>query len=455
MHEMSTRRPRVVPLVALAALAASGCVGRSNPTANANPTEVRIGLIATASGVNRGAGIEAERGAQLAADVVNGPNSLIPLPLANDTGLPNLGNARIKIVAKDVGSGPDAGTDAANVVTTMATTQGVSAIVGGYDAEVTVKASQRAERIPIPFVNADSSVGFLTERGLDWFFRLGPSDRSAGEAFFSLLKQAQANGKSISRLAIIHATDKAGNGADTVVKELAEEGGFQPPIDESFKPDATDVTAVVGKVQQQNPDVVFLAPTPGTVPVLWNAFLQKRYKPPVAMAYSSGFIDTSFLKAVPQAAAGLCREVAWSHDLATRNDAARAVSDLYERKYNGQMTEEAAGTFTAVLTLAIAINNAGSTSAKAIRSALLNLNIAGRDTIMPWAGIQFDETHQNSGANTVVEQFIDKSFRVVYPLDAAAAHKGFVYPAPGATSAGSQTAAGGQQAAAGQPGTTG
>ena len=57
-------------------------------------------------------------------------------------------------------------------------------------------------------------------------------------------------------------------------------------------------------------------------------------------------------------------------------DAARAVSDLYERKYNGLMTEEAAATFTAVLTLAIAINNARSTNAKAIRSALLNLNIA-------------------------------------------------------------------------------
>src|SRR6266536_3326972 len=313
MHEMRSWRPRVVVLVALA-LGGGGCIGRSD-SGTENPTEVRIGLIAATTGDNKGAGIEAQRGAQLAADVVNGLNSLIPLPLANDAGLTNLGNARIRIVTKDVGSEPGkAGPAAANAVTSMVASQGVAAIVGGYDADVTVKASQRAERIPVPFVNADSSVSFLTERGLDWFFRLGPSARTSGEAFFSLLKQAASQKKATKKIAIMHATDKAG----------------------------TDVDAVI--------------------------------------------------------------------------------------------TEEAASTFTAVLTLAIAINNAGSTDAKRIRSALLNLDIPGKDTIMPWEGIQFDETHQNSGAASVVEQFIDKAFRVVFPIDAAAGDKQFVYPAPGAPS---------------------
>src|SRR5919197_5175912 len=88
--EMSSWRPRVVVLVALA-LAAAGCIGRSE-SGTENPGEVRIGLIAATSGDNKAAGVEAQRGAQLAADVVNGLNSLIPLPLANEAGLTNLGN---------------------------------------------------------------------------------------------------------------------------------------------------------------------------------------------------------------------------------------------------------------------------------------------------------------------------------------------------------------------------
>jgi branched-chain amino acid transport system substrate-binding protein len=427
---MSSWRPRVVVLIALA-LGASACIGRSDSGTTETPREVRIGLLAPLTGPNRAAGVEAQRGAQLAADVVNGLNSLIPLPLANESGLTNLGNAHIQIITRDVGSDP---AGAGTAVTNLVAGQGAVAVVGGYDADVTVAASQRAERIPVPFVNGDSSVSFLTERGLDWFFRVGPSDRKSGEAFFSLLKRAESEHKpSTRRIAIMHSTDKAGNDAESVIGELAEEGNYQVVATEQLAPDAVDVGAAVARVQLANPDVVFLAPTPKSVPALINAFIQRHYKPKAVMAYGSGVFDAASLKNIGPAVTGLCREVAWSYDLGTRNDAARAVADLYTRKYNGQMTEEAASTFTAVLTLAIAINGARSTQAKRIRSQLLSLDIPGKDTIMPWAGIRFDETHENSGATSVVEQFMDKAFRPVFPIDAANKDKLFVYPAPGAT----------------------
>ena len=60
--------------------------------------------------------------------------------------------------------------------------------------------------------------------------------------------------------------------------------------------------------------------------------------------------------------------------------------DRYEERFNQPMTEIAAGTFTAVLMLAEAIDNAGSTDPQRVRAALLNLDIPGRETIMPWSG---------------------------------------------------------------------
>jgi branched-chain amino acid transport system substrate-binding protein len=383
------------------------------------------------SGDEKEAGVEAQRGAQLAADVVNAANQSIPLPLASTAGLPNLAGARIRIVTRDVGSDPNtAATAAANAVTNLVASQGVAAIVGSYDAEVTVRASQRAERIPVPFVNADSSVSFLTERGLDWFFRLGPSARTAGEAFFSLLKQAASQQQQTKKIAVLHATDKAGTDVDGAVRELADEGGYSIVSDTSFAPDEADLGPAVAAVQAAGPDVVFLAPTPKTVPLLVKAFVDRQYKPKALMAFGSGYLDAALVKGAGDPLTGLCREVAWSQDLATRNEAARAVAELYQGKYNAAMTEQAASTFTAVLTLAVAINNARSTDSRSVRSSLLNLNIQGKDTIMPWAGIQFDETHQNSGATSVVEQFINKTFRVVFPMDAAAAGQQMIYPAP-------------------------
>jgi branched-chain amino acid transport system substrate-binding protein len=84
------------------------------------------------------------------------------------------------------------------------------------------------------------------------------------------------------------------------------------------------------------------------------------------------------------------------------------------------MTEVAAGSFTAVLTLVKAMNDAGSIEPERVRTALLNLDIPGRDTIMPWNGVRFDATHQNSGATGVVEQIdANDALRVVFPDELA------------------------------------
>jgi branched-chain amino acid transport system substrate-binding protein len=55
-----------------------------------------------------------------------------------------------------------------------------------------------------------------------------------------------------------------------------------------------------------------------------------------------------------------------------------------------------------------------------VRAALLNLDIPGRDTIMPWNGIRFDVKHQNAGAAGVVVQKVQDTFRVVFPAELAA-----------------------------------
>jgi branched-chain amino acid transport system substrate-binding protein len=95
------------------------------------------------------------------------------------------------------------------------------------------------------------------------------------------------------------------------------------------------------------------------------------------------------------------------------------VIDLYEQTYGSPMSEVAAGSFTAVLTLAKAMDDAGSIEPERVRTALLNLDIPGRDTLMPWNGVRFDATHQNTGAAGVVEQVDNDALRVVFPDELA------------------------------------
>jgi branched-chain amino acid transport system substrate-binding protein len=71
------------------------------------------------------------------------------------------------------------------------------------------------------------------------------------------------------------------------------------------------------------------------------------------------------------------------------------------------------------MTLAYAIQNSGDADRSRIRTALLALRLPGADTVMPWTGVAFDGSHQNTLANVVVEQFSNGREGVVYPSDLA------------------------------------
>lgn len=427
---MIVRRRRLTLLLVTAlAVAAAGCTGGDDSTPAASDQELRIGLLAPLKGPNAGAGIEAQRGAQLAADVINGLNPSIPLPLAAGAGLPNLRGARVKIISADT-SGTEPQVIAGTSVTRLVSQEGADALIGAYDPQITEYASQRSERFEIPFLNADSPATFLTEAGRDWFFRLGPSWRSAGESFFSLLRK---EGVSAGKILVLHAADKSGQDVLTTVKELAEQGGYGVPQDVSFEPDAGNLLGVVDQVRAQQPDTIFLYATPATVQPLIQAFGARQYRTKAVMSFGLGYLTDQSYQASAQVVAGLSRSVSWAKESADRNQAARAVAGLYQRRYNTGMTEAAAAAFTAVLTTAQAVDAAGTTQPQRVRTALLSLNVPGDQTVMPWAGIQFDETHQNVLAQSLVEQFVNRSFKIVYPDDASSG--ALVWPANGAGSA--------------------
>ena len=426
---MRTWRRRLILLPAVA-LATSGCFGSSNSTASF-PQEVRIGVLAPQTGENKDAGIDSIRGAQLAADVVNG-NMSIALPLAAGVGLTNLGGARIKILPKDTVSDTQKGADEA---TSLVTDDHVSALVGAFDPDVTEAASQRAERLQIPFINAASSATFLTERGLDWYFGLGPSVRTTGEAFFSLLQRQAKAGADTKKIALLYTADRAGNDVSTVVSELADEGQYSLlPL--GVAPGSGDFSGAIAKLQADRPNAVFVVVNASAMPTLLANFATQRsaYTPDAIFAFRSGYLPPSVTQQAGPAITGVCREATWSYELASRNTVGRAITELYQKKYNTVMTDEAATSFTAVLTTAQGINAAGSVDPQAIRSGLLGLDVSGDETIMPWKGIQFNETHQNNDAQSVVEQFVDRSFHPVYPVDASS--RTFAWPASAAATQG-------------------
>jgi branched-chain amino acid transport system substrate-binding protein len=418
-------------LVAVA-LSVAGCTTSGPEQQDSSVSEVKIGVLAPGSGPSRTAGIEAQHGAELAAALVNGDEGPLQLAGVGTAGLAGLGGAKLRIVQGDTKSSPETG---AAEAARLAGEQKVAGLVGAYDPLVTKEASQRTERLGVPFVNGDSPAGYLTERGLDWFFRTGPTDRMFGESFFSALRETAGAGA--SKVAILYADDQPSSVVAQLTRELADEGGFDRVGEEKVDlgPGASgNSAAAVGRIRDlaEKPDAVFvIASDPEDATTLLKAFGQARYSPPGILASGAGFSAPTVLGAGPDGD-GLLISTSWSREIAGRSANAKPVMDLYEERFNQPMTETAAGTFTAVLVLAQAIDNAGSTDPQGVRAALLNLDIPARETVMPWSGVRFDAaSRQNAAASGVVEQRVGQAFRVVFPGELQQAEPQWPRPSPG------------------------
>jgi ABC-type branched-subunit amino acid transport system substrate-binding protein len=295
----------------LAAVALFGMVLGFTGFAHAQAKDVVIGVLYPMTGPSAQIGIDAINIIKVALDIINNGAS-IDLPLAKSKGLPRLNGAKIRIVAVDTQGKADVGQAEAERLITQ---EKAVALFGAYQSNVTTTASQVAERMGIPFVNADSSSPALTERGYKWFFRTSPHDIHFSQVMFDFMKDLE---------------------------------------------------------KKQN------------VQLKSVAILNE---------------DTTF-----------------------GTDSAKAQEEL-AKKY-----DVSARAFTAFMTLADAINRAGSTDPAAIQKALRETNTPPEQLVMPWTGVKFDEKGQNIGVRAILQQLQDGTYHTVYPFDLAT--KNAIYPTP-------------------------
>ncbi len=398
----------------VASLSIAACTSSEQQGQTSAPSEVRVGVLVPKSGGSAAAGAEALHGAELAADLVNGGEGAVQLAGVASGGLSGLGGAKLTIVSADTKSSPQAG---ASEAARLVAEERVVGLVGAYDTAVTEVASQRTERQGIPFVNGDSPADYLTQRGLDWFFRTGPTDRMFGEAIYSTLQQEKIRPK---RISMLYTTDAPGESLHRVLHTLAPEANYDEHGMVKFPPGKPNLVPELRELRDvKRPDVLFLMTSTGSDMVrVLKTMETMGYRPPQIFAFGRGvFSEPQVLQAAGAAGDGLFYGTAWSREIAGRSGIAKAVMERYEERFNQPMSETAAGTFTAVLVLADAVENAGSTDPQRVRAALLNLDIPGRETIMPWSGVRFDASRQNVAANGVVEQRVGQAFRVVFPSE--------------------------------------
>jgi branched-chain amino acid transport system substrate-binding protein len=389
--------------------------------------EIRIGVVYPLSGPGASAGAEMKKAMELAADVINNGAKGIPnLPFAAGGGLPGLKGAKIKLIFGDHQGNPQVG---ASETERLITQEKVVALMGAYNSNVTQTASQVAERYKIPFLNPESSSASLTQRNFKWFFRTTPHDDLFVHNFFEFFKDLEKQRKvKTGALALFNENTQWGNETTKLETRLAAEGGYTIVKTVSYPQKSTQLTSEVQLMKSGNPKIVLQSSYTGDAIMSMKTYKELGFSPDMILANNSGFTDTEFIKTLGKDAEFIITREVWSLDLAAKNPLIKQVNDLFFERNKINFTGNSSRTFTGMMTLADALNRAGSTEPEAIRKALAATNIDGKKTIMPWKGIKFDATGQNLYGAGILVQVIDGKYHTVWPFDIAT--RPLVWPMP-------------------------
>ena len=388
--------------------------------------EIRIGVIYPLTGAAASTGLELKNALDLAVDLINNGTKGLNLPLTTTGGLPNLKGAKIRLIVGDHQGNPQTGATEAERLISQ---EKVVALIGCYFSNVTNTASQVAERNGIPFVNPESSSATLTQRGFKWFFRTTPHDELFVANFFEFLKDVEKK-KSISvkRIALFNENTLFGTETTKIEEKLAGEQKY-PIVEKIIYPaKSAQLTSEVQRIKAANPDLIMQSSYLGDAILSMKTYKELGVSPDAILANDAGFNDSEFLKTLGKDGEYVLSREVWALDLASKNPLIKQLNDLYFERYKTNFNGNSARTFTGMMILAEAINRAGSTKPEAVQKALAETDIAGAKLIMPWKGVKFDATGQNTLGTGIIVQVQDGKYVTVWPFDMAS--KDVIWPMP-------------------------
>ena len=378
--------------------------------------DVTIGALYPMTGPNAQVGNDAKAAMETAAEIINGKHD-IPMLLGKGGGLDRLDGAKVRLIFADHQGDPQKARAEAERLITQ---EHVVALIGSYQSATAATISQVADRYEVPYLSADNSSPSLNQRGLKWFFRTSPHDIMFTQAMFDFFRDIGAKtGRKVKSVVLFHEDTIFGTDSANAQKQMAEAAGIKVAADIRYRGNSPSLSAEVQQIKAADADVIMPSSYTSDAILLMRGLHDVGYTPKAIMAQSAGFAEQAFIDAVGPLAEGVMSRSAFALDAAKARPAIPAVNALYRARNNKDLNDNTGREITALIVLADAINRAGSTDEDKIRAALMATDISGEQTIMPWKGIKFDSTGQNTEATPVIQQVKGGAYHTIYPFDVA------------------------------------
>lgn len=363
---------------------------------------VKVGVILPLTGSQAAFGEALKDGYLIALDEINAKGGVL--------------GKKLELDFYDDQSKPD---QAVQGVSKLADQDGVPVILGSFSSEST-KAMipaivQRQIPLIIPAANADN----VMDSKSGWVFRLCAGAADYAHATLSFLK-ASGNPKTI---AIVYENTNFGQAGMHAMSEAAQSAGLTIVAMESYAAKSPDYRAVLQRVKQSNPDVIYFCSYLLDATTLMRQSQEVDLNPRYYTSAGTGFATVEFptAKGAGKNAEYTISVTQWL--LTVPWAGSKEFDAEYFKRYNIHPTHHGMFAYETLQVAARAINDAGSLDRAKIRNTVQKLNLS----MTPFGPVKFDANGQNQHP-VMVTQVQGGQYRIVYPPSVADAKA--VVPTP-------------------------
>jgi len=362
----------------------------------AAPSQLNIGIIASLSGVRAGLGREGLRGAQLAVDEINSGGGIrgikTHINIMDDQGKVEQGYRAFQILAR-----------AYDTIALIGTTTVF------YDKTL----SELAESYKLPFFVLNPFRRSWYREGLKYTFRIVPEVSLMADQAVSYLKEIANNKKvAINKICVFRSESKAWDEALEKIVTASKREKLSLEFTQSVPYNISDIRRIVRKNQNKSSDIVFLLTGNETqTKVIVETMREVRYKAKAIVGFFSNLANSAYVAENGNLFLNLMDANYWG-------DPKRDEIKLFQKRFRNQHgvypSNDAYGTYTAIMILKYAIEKSGSIEKSSFTSfmrekKLPNFLLAQR------GGISFDKQGRNVNAETILLQVSNPRPISIYP----------------------------------------
>ena len=298
---------------------------------------------------------------------------------------------KIELFAQDTACDPKQAVAAANKLINLE----VVGVIGAYCSSSTIPSSEVLAEEDIPMLTPASTNEQVTERGLEYMFRLCGRDDDQAPAAAKFLKE-QLGAKTIF---IVDDKTTYSQGLADGVSKAAKELGMEVVEHDHVNQGDKDFAAVLTKAKAANPDVFYMS-LQGFSPAAMMTLQAKRLGLESQIVTQDAVFQPKYMDVAKEAAEGVYLTYGFTD---TTTPEYKAFEERYVPKY-GPIAAYATYAYDAATVLLNAIKAAGSTDPAKIKAEIMKMDFDGVAK-----RIKFNEKG-DSGSSYIAYKVVDGKF---------------------------------------------